>query len=156
MATAITDEQIASICRGEVDSASGKASGELAHERAEALDYYNGEPYGDEIEGRSQVVTREVMETIEWIMPSLARIFTDVDNMVRFEPVNGDDVEQAKIETEVVNYVYWKQNKGFETKKKFWRQNKVLETKQMKRGDGFPPGGSLLLFCFWNDLRGEL
>ena len=53
------------------------------------------------------------METIEWIMPSLARIFTDVDNMVRFEPVNGDDVEQAKIETEVVNYVYWKQNKGF-------------------------------------------
>ena len=113
MATAITDEQIASICRGEVDSASGKASGELAHERAEALDYYNGEPYGDEVEGRSQVVTREVMETIEWIMPSLARIFTDVDNMVRFEPVNGDDVEQAKIETEVVNHVYWKQNKGF-------------------------------------------
>ena len=113
MATAITDEQIASICRGEVDSASGKASGELAHERAEALDYYNGEPYGDEVEGRSQVVTREVMETVEWIMPSLARIFTDVDNMVRFEPVNGDDVEQAKIETEVVNHVYWKQNKGF-------------------------------------------
>ena len=113
MAKAINDEQIASICRGEMESASGSSTGEISHERAEALDYYYGEPYGDEVEGRSQVVTREVLETVEWILPSLCRIFTDVDNMVRFEPVNGDDVEQAKIETDVVNHVYWKQNRGF-------------------------------------------
>ena len=30
----ISDEQIASICRSEIDSASGKAAGEISHERA--------------------------------------------------------------------------------------------------------------------------
>ena len=95
----ISDEQIASICRSEIDSASGRAAGEISHERATALDYYYGEPYGDEAEGRSQVVTREVMETVEWILPSLARIFTDSDNMVTFAPVNETDIEQAKLET---------------------------------------------------------
>ena len=109
----ISDEQIASICRSEIDSASGKAAGEISHERAVALDYYHGEPYGDEAEGRSQVVTREVMETVEWILPSLARIFTDSDNMVTFDPVNETDIEQAKLETETCNYVFWKQNRGF-------------------------------------------
>ena len=113
MATAISDEQIASICRSEIDSASGYAGGEISNERAEALNYYYGEPYGDEVEGRSQVVTREVMETVEWILPSLARIFTDAENLVEFTPTNPDDVSQAKLETKVSNYVYWKQNRGF-------------------------------------------
>jgi len=113
MAEKLTDDQVAAICRAEVDGASGNAAGEISHERAEALDYYYGEPYGDETEGRSSVVTREVMETVEWILPSLARIFTDADNMIMFDPVNETDIEQAKLETEACNYVYWKQNRGF-------------------------------------------
>ncbi|BAQ89068.1 portal protein [uncultured Mediterranean phage uvMED] len=113
MAEALTDDQVASICRSEVDGASGRAAGEISHERAEALDYYYGEPYGDETEGRSSVVTREVMETVEWILPSLARIFCDQENMIMFDPVNETDIEQAKLETEACNYVYWKQNRGF-------------------------------------------
>tara|TARA_Y100001963_G_scaffold158753_1_gene259558 strand:- start:316 stop:2598 length:2283 start_codon:yes stop_codon:yes gene_type:complete len=112
-AKGLSDEQVASICRGEVDAASGRAAGEVSSERAEALDYYYGEPYGDETEGRSQIRTREVMETIEWILPSLARIFTDSENMVEFDPVNEDDIEQAELETKAVNHVYWKQNRGF-------------------------------------------
>ncbi len=113
MAEALTDEQVAAICRSEVDGASGNAAGEISHERAEALDFYYGEPYGDEVEGRSSVVTREVMETVEWMLPSLARIFCDQENMIQFDPVNETDIEQAKLETETCNYVYWKQNKGF-------------------------------------------
>ena len=109
----VSDDQIAAICRSQIDASAGYAGGEISNERAEALDYYYGEPYGDETEGRSQIVTREVMETVEWILPSLTRIFTDVDNMVQFEPVNEDDIEQAKTETEVCNYVFWKQNRGF-------------------------------------------
>ena len=47
MAEKLTDDQVAAICRAEVDGASGNAAGEISHERAEALDYYYGEPYGD-------------------------------------------------------------------------------------------------------------
>jgi len=97
----------------EVTSTIGRWGSEISNERAVALDYYLGEEYGDEVEGRSQVITREVMETVEWILPSLVRIFADADNLVVFDPVGPEDEQQAQQETDVVNYVYWKQNKGF-------------------------------------------
>ena len=109
----LTDSQILAKAQMEVTSTIGRWGSEISNERAAALDYYLGEQYGDEAEGRSQVITREVMETIEWILPSLVRIFCDADNMVEFDAVGPEDEEQAEQETDVVNYVYWKQNKGF-------------------------------------------
>jgi len=109
----LTDSQIQSICEQEIMAASGVSGGELASDRAEALDYYLGEPYGDERDGRSSIVTREVMETVEWITPSLVRIFCEADNLISFEPVGPEDEPQAEQESDVVNYVYWKQNRGF-------------------------------------------
>ena len=108
-----SDEEIVSICQSEMDNASGYSSGELADQRAQALDYYLGEPLGTEEEGRSQIITREVLETVEWVLPSLIRIFTDSENMVMFDPTGPEDVEQAKQESELVNHVYWKENRGF-------------------------------------------
>ena len=108
----LTDSQILAKAQMEVTSTIGRWGSEISNERAVALDYYLGEVYGDEVEGRSQVITREVMETVEWILPSLIRIFADADNMVVFDPVGPEDEQQAEQETDVVNYVYWKQNKG--------------------------------------------
>ena len=79
----LTDSQILAKAQMEVTSTIGRWGSEISNERAAALDYYLGEQYGDEAEGRSQVITREVMETIEWILPSLVRIFCDADNMVQ-------------------------------------------------------------------------
>lgn len=109
----LTDSQILARAQQEVTSTIGRWGSEISNERAAALDYYLGEQYGDEVDGRSQVITREVMETVEWILPSLVRIFCDADNLVVFDPVGPEDEEQADQETEVVNYVYWKQNQGF-------------------------------------------
>ena len=43
--------------------------GNLADDRSKALDYYLGRPMGNEVEGRSQVVSRDVWDTVEWIKP---------------------------------------------------------------------------------------
>lgn len=109
----LSDEQIKSICNNQMRSSTGWQNGELADERSSAMDYYLGKPYGDEEEGESQVVTREVLDTVEWILPSLIRIFTDQENAVEFTPVSQEDEEQAKQETDVVNHVCWNQNDGF-------------------------------------------
>jgi hypothetical protein len=109
----LTDSEILARAQSEVTSTIGRWGSEISNERAAALDYYLGEQYGDEVEGRSQVITREVMETVEWILPSLVRIFCDVDSMVAFDPVGPEDEEAASQETDVVNHVFWKQNKGF-------------------------------------------
>jgi hypothetical protein len=57
----------------------------LNDDRATALDFYNGEPFGDEEEGRSQVVTRDVAETIDYMTVSLWRTLISGDRVVEFD-----------------------------------------------------------------------
>jgi hypothetical protein len=85
---------------------------ELRKGRESALDHYYGRPYGNEIEGRSQVVTKDLMDIIEWMMPSLLRIFATRD-AVQFDPVGPEDEELAKQESAYVTHVLWKKNDGF-------------------------------------------
>ncbi len=80
--------------------------------RRQALDAYYGRPMGNEQPGRAQVVTKDLMDAIEWIMPSLMRVFTTRE-AVKFDPVGPEDVELAKQETAYVSHVLWKKNKGF-------------------------------------------
>lgn len=91
--------------------ATGK--GALAEERSQALDRYLGRPYGDEMEGRSQVVMRDVADTIEWIKPSLLKVFCSGDEVVQFNAFGPEDEEQAKQETDWCNYVLNQKNNGF-------------------------------------------
>ena len=85
----------------------------LATQRALALDYYDRKPFGNEVDGESQVISSDVMDTVEGMLPSLIRIFTASDEVVRFEPNGPEDEEQAKQQTEVANYVFYRQNNGF-------------------------------------------
>ena len=85
---------------------------ELRRDRESALDHYYGRPYGNEIEGRSQVVTKDLMDIIEWMMPSLLRIFATKD-AVQFDPEGPEDEDLAKQESAYVSYVLWKKNPGF-------------------------------------------
>jgi len=97
----------------EIDSSLGFSESKLTDQRTDALDRYYGKKYGNEVEGRSQIVTRDVADVIEWIMPSLMKIFTSGDKVVEFEPQGPEDVKMAKHATDYVNYVIMRQNKGF-------------------------------------------
>lgn len=97
----------------ETQSYSDTYGGTLQEQRDTALDYYLGEPYGNEVPDRSQVVTREVLETIEWVLPSLLKVFFSGDEVVVFEPRGPEDIEQAEQETEYINYVVQQKNDGF-------------------------------------------
>lgn len=107
------DRDLCSIIEREVSSAIGQPTGELSDDRATELDYYNSEPFGNEVEGESQVVSSDVFDTVEGMLPSLLRIFTASDDVVRFEPNGPEDEEQAAQRTEVCNYVFYRQNNGF-------------------------------------------
>ena len=72
----------------EITDALGYQNGKLVQERSLALDYYNSEPFGNEVEGRSQVISSDVLEAVESVLPSLLRIFTAGDDIVKFEPVS--------------------------------------------------------------------
>jgi len=82
-------------------------------QRYNALNYYNARPLGNEIADRSQIVVPELRDTIEWIMPVLMDIFAATDKICEFEPETPGDEERAAMESEVVNYVFNRDNNGF-------------------------------------------
>lgn len=109
----MSEQELKAIVASEIADATAFAGGRLAEERRRALDYYLGEPFGNEQEGRSQVVSTDVADTVEWILPSLLRIFTGGDEVVRFEPTGPEDEEVARQATEYVNWIFQRDNPGF-------------------------------------------
>lgn len=87
--------------------------GRLGSEREKGMREYYRMPYGNEEEGRSDIVTSEVQDTIEWILPDLLDIFVSTDKAVCFDPVRAEDVKGAEQATDACNYVFYKQNNGF-------------------------------------------
>ena len=106
----LSDDEIIASLEAEEALALDSSTGQLANERADALDRYRGALLGNEVEGRSQVVDRSVMDTIEWIMPSLARIFLGGDEIGKFEPIGPEDEDDATRDTDVCNW--YLQNRG--------------------------------------------
>ena len=107
-------------------------SSTLNAEREQALDYYLGKPYGNEVDGRSQVVTRDTLETIEWMLPSLLKIFTAGDKAVEFTPKGAEDVDAAEQETSYVNHVVMQQNDSFMTLYTFFKDALMMKTGYVK------------------------
>lgn len=88
-------------------------SGLLAEQRRKSMQYYYGQPYGNEVEGRSQVVTTEVLDAIEGILPSLIDMFVSSDEAVRCDPTSPETEQIAKDATDYLNHVFYKDNPGF-------------------------------------------
>ena len=85
----------------------------LSDERAKNIDRYLGRNSNPAPDGRSNVRDRSVYETVQWIQPSLSRIFGG-DQVVDLPPIGPEDIESAKQETEYLNHILLNKNNWFE------------------------------------------
>jgi hypothetical protein len=85
----------------------------IAPQRENAMAYYLADPFGNEEDGRSQVILTEVRDTILAMVPSLLRIFTSSDQVLEFIPKGAEDVEAAEQATDLINYIFMQENSGF-------------------------------------------
>src|SRR5260370_42603634 len=109
----MSDLDLASILDAKIQNALGYQGGRLAQERRQAERFYKGDSFGNEIDGRSQVVSRDVAEAVDSMMPSLMRIFASGDQVVRFNPSLPQDEAGARPATDYVNWIWNQQNEGF-------------------------------------------
>ena len=109
----MNEREIVSVLQREIRASSGYIGGEIVTKRKRSLEYYLGKPFGNEQEGRSQVVSTDVSDTIESLLPSLMRIFTAGDEVFKCDPVGPEDEEVAKQATDYINYIFYKENNGF-------------------------------------------
>ena len=85
-----------------IESSMGAPDGDVSERRQKNLDYYTGQPYGDERDGYSKVITMECFEAVQWALPSLVRMFM-TGKFAAFIPDGEHDEEQCDQETDVVN-----------------------------------------------------
>jgi len=104
------NDALGSVVSREITESLNHFDTEYTQDRLDALDYYLGRPFGNEVEGRSSVVSTEVADVVEQIMPSMMRIFTGTDKVVRFAPRTEEDVEKAEQATDYVNFVLQNDN----------------------------------------------
>ena len=106
------EQKLKVILEAEIDDAIGYVETETVEQRTKAINYYNRYEYGNEVDGRSKIVTGEVAEVVDGALPQLMRIFAGSDELGRFEPRMPGDEEFAKQATELTNYVFFSDNDG--------------------------------------------
>ena len=111
----LEDMEIVAKVEAEENIAYGVNDSALSNDRAEAIDYYLGQPFGNEQEGRSQVVSYDVQDTIEAALPQLLKVFVAGDKVVQFDPKGPEDQDAAEQETDYINHVVMEKNEGFKT-----------------------------------------
>lgn len=88
----------------------------FAQDRERAMEFYLGEAKGElsppEVSGRSRVVSKDLMDTVEWAMPGLMEALTGA-GVVAFAPDGPEDEKGADDATRYVEHVIYERNNGF-------------------------------------------
>ena len=111
---ALDERQILNIVAEELSQASGGSEHDSVDaNRKNALAAYLGQKDGKEAEGRSHIISTDVADAIEWLMPEVMKAFTQNNEVVTFDPVFSGDEDQAELESIFVYDVLMKDNNGF-------------------------------------------
>ncbi len=115
LAKPMSDEDLQAAVAAQVSDAVDFNDNYLQTQRVKASQYFHGNPFGDEEEGRSGVVSRDVADSVNAYLPNLMRIFFSSEKVVEYTPAHQEDVAGAEQATDYVNYVIQKDNNGFTT-----------------------------------------
>lgn len=109
----MSDEELSSIIAGELYDAVRYVDLEIGVERAKATKAYRGDPYGDEEEGRSTIVSRDVHDTVQGQLPDLLRILLGPERVCEYAPETPGDALWVDQATQYAEYVVERDNDGF-------------------------------------------
>ena len=107
------DTELQGIIAGELEDAVSYIDADVSPIRAKGTEYYRGDPFGNEEDGRSQVVAMEVRDTVSAMLPSLMRVFFSTENVVEYVPRGPEDVASTQQATDYANYIFTNDNNGF-------------------------------------------
>lgn len=109
----LDDSEILAIVSSELARSNYSTTDQGYGQLEESMSYYLGLPNGTEIDGRSAVTSTDVADAIEWIMPQIMESFTQVNEIVKFDPVGPGDTRQAELESQFCYDILMKDNDGF-------------------------------------------
>lgn len=106
----MTEEELQTTVRSYITDAIQYIDDDISPIRAESTKYYKGDPFGNEVDGRSQVVSRDVRDSVQAVLPSMMRVFFGSEKVVEFVPRSGEDIAMAEQATDYLNYIIQQDN----------------------------------------------
>tara|TARA_R110000822_G_scaffold67870_1_gene165179 strand:- start:5340 stop:7655 length:2316 start_codon:yes stop_codon:yes gene_type:complete len=103
--TAMDVTELEGIVAGLIEEAVDYIDLSEAPDRIQASNYFNGSPFGNEEDGRSQVVSRDVRDTVALMLPQIMRTFFGSQRVVEYQPRYPEDVQNAEQASDYVNQV---------------------------------------------------
>lgn len=109
----MTPDELARICQALEQRAHNYRSSDLADEQRTAIEFYEAEPFGDEVDGRSQIVVPVVQEVVDYMTVSVLRTCVSGDRVVEFEPPSADAAAAAEEASEAINHAFMREQDGY-------------------------------------------
>jgi hypothetical protein len=81
--------------------------------REDAISFYDGKTDIPVVQGRSQVVSNDLADALEWLKPSMQRVFFGSDHIAIFEPTSQEDEDSAEQATDTINHVFMRECDGY-------------------------------------------
>ena len=121
------NSELSAIISTESGSAYNGNDSELSENHIDAMNYYFNRPRGDEVAGKSQVQSSDVMDVIEWMMPDLLEAFLSNVDAVEFIALNAEDRKNSKQETRYINHVFYTDSDGYNTLYDFFKDSLMMK-----------------------------
>jgi hypothetical protein len=111
-------------------------SGTFNGDNEKYLQYYKGEPFGNEVKGRSSVVSTDTRDMVESDMPSLARVFLGAGDPVEFKPISKkkEALEEARDKQLVVSHIIRSIRNSFRTQHDWLKASEIQNISSLEYG----------------------
>lgn len=110
----LDETELKALLSAELSASLNYDRSELSAKRAKAMELYRGVVSDlPSMVGRSKMTSRDVADTIGWMLPGIIRVFTASQHMACYEPQKEEDEQFADYATAYVNHVFWKDNDGY-------------------------------------------
>ncbi len=106
-----TQDELVALIKQDIAAAQETADQEALQNKT-TYEYYRAKTMGNEVDGRSKIVSSDTFETVEWLLPALMDIFSPENGFPVMEPVGPEDVDSSEAMTQLIQYQWWRQNDG--------------------------------------------
>lgn len=106
------DDELVTAVKQQLQRCAGFEGDTISADREKALNYYFQRARGDEVPGRSQVVSGDVSAMVEANLAQMLDAFSS-DRIAEFDPFGVEDEDQAQLESDTVQYFVMSKSNGF-------------------------------------------
>lgn len=112
----LSDDEIKQLVEDKLRASMGAPDSQIARDRVRNLEAYLAEPDGEwsppEISDRSALVATDAADTVEWMLPSLLRVFAAGKDAIDAVPRRPQFEPQAHLVRETLRWQWWDQLDG--------------------------------------------